>query len=208
MSVKKQIVIDLMFYLGLPLAIWNLGRGFTGDYLAMFLSALTAILYTAYKFFFEKKYNVTGLVIVFGILLNLYLNLISETAIDILYNGVYLNMAFILLYGVSMVLRRPLGRVFYLDYRKMYGEAREESLEKLKGFSGSRLFDALTLIFIVRELALWGIRALLLQRYGVEGANEVLVYSRIVSYLFIAMIGGMVVYIDKRWQGVQSQNTC
>jgi hypothetical protein len=200
MSVKKQILVDLMFYLGLPLVIWNFGRGFTGDYLAMFLSALTAIGYTAYKFFFEKKYNVTGLVILFGILLNLYLNLISETAVEILYNGVYLNMAFMVLYGGSLLVRRPLGRIFYLDYRKMYGEARDRSLEKLGRFSLGRLFDGLTLVFILREAALWGVRALLLERYGVEGANEVLVYSRLVSYGFIALIGGMVVYIDRQWQ--------
>jgi hypothetical protein len=200
MSVANRIIVDLMFYLGLPLMIWNFGRGFLGDYMAMFLSALTGILYTAFKFYTEKKYNITGIVIVFGITLNLLLNVISENALEILFNGIYLNAVFLALYLVSMMIKKPMGKIFYIDYRRMYGEEQILSQERSRRFTKRKYFYYLTGLFAFRESALLISKYTLITQLGIDGANQILLVNRILSYLFIGVIAVIVLRIDREWK--------
>jgi hypothetical protein len=59
---KKNIVLlDLIFYGALPLLFWNVLRDVTGDYYAMLLSSVPAILYTMYRFWEMKRVNVFGI---------------------------------------------------------------------------------------------------------------------------------------------------
>ena len=200
MSVANRIIVDLMFYLGLPLMIWNIGRGFLGDYMAMFLSALTGIIYTTFKFYTEKKYNITGIIIVFGITLNLLLNVISENALEILFNGIYLNAVFLALYVVSMIIKRPMGNIFYIDYRLMYGEEQTISQDRSRRFSKREYFYYLTGIFAFRETVLLISKYTLVTRLGIDRANQIILINRMLSYVFIAVIAVMVLQIDKEWK--------
>ncbi len=199
MSVRMRIIIDLMFYLGLPLLIWNFGRGILGAYQAMFMSAFIGIGYTAFKFFHEKKYNVTGIVIVFGISIYLFLNIISDSAIGILYNSLFLNGILCGLYLFSVLIRKPLGKHFYIDYRRMYGEDQRVSVLRAKEFEQRIYFDYLTMLLVVRELVLLVTKWVLLGRMGIDGASFIILVNRVLSYTFIGLIAMMTMQINQKW---------
>lgn len=202
MKVRTRILIDLMFYLALPLLIWNTARESLGDYLAMFTSAGTGIAYTAFKFYYEKRYNLTGIIIVFGITLNLLLNVISDSAIEILRNGLILNGSLAALYLISLLIRRPLGHVFYIDYRRMYGEDQQLSAQRAIRFDKRRYFDYLTALFLLREMTLLIVKWRLISRLGIEGANVIILVNRSLSYAYIGLIALMTVAIDKQWKAM------
>lgn len=205
MSVRGRIVIDLIFYLGLPLLIWNFGRNWVGDYLAMFSSAGCGIGYTAWRFSRDRRYNATGLIIVGGITLNLFLNIISDSALGILYNSLILNGTLVTLYSVSLIVRRPLGRVFYIDYRRMHGEDPHASAAKAALMEKRIYFDYLTALFVIREGTMLSVKWLMLRNLGVEGAGVVILVNRLVSYTFIGMIALMIFAIDRQWKSDETQ---
>jgi hypothetical protein len=188
-----------MFYLGLPLLIWNFGRGILGAYQAMFMSAFIGIAYTAFKFFHEKKYNITGIVIILGISIYLFLTIISDSAIGILYNSLILNGILSGLYIFSILIRRPLGKYFYIDYRRMFGEDQKISALRAKQFEERIYFDYLTILLAVRELMILVIKWVLLNRLGIEGASIVILVNRILSYTFIGLIAMLTIEINQRW---------
>lgn len=200
MNVRRRIIIDLMFYLGLPLLMWNYGRPYVGDYMAMFLSAFSGIAYTAFKFYREKKYNLTGIVVVCGITINLFLNIISNTALEILFNSLYLNGIFLALYLISMGVRRPMGQIYYIDYRRMYGEDQTQSAVRAKKFDKSNYFYLLTSVFAIRELTLLIVKSYLLNNVGIEGATLIILINRVISYSFVAFIAITTILIDKNWK--------
>jgi len=57
---NNVILLDLIFYLALPLFVWHVLRDHVGDYYAMLLTSVPGIIYTLYRFKQTKKLNVTG----------------------------------------------------------------------------------------------------------------------------------------------------
>ncbi|MEQ6356007.1 VC0807 family protein [Lysinibacillus sp. M3] len=78
-----------MFYAGLPYVIWNFGREPLGDYTAMLISTIPGIVYTIYRFILDKQFNITGLLILCSLALGTTVDLLSGSAEQMIWNGVY-----------------------------------------------------------------------------------------------------------------------
>ncbi|MGE7912884.1 VC0807 family protein [Lysinibacillus xylanilyticus] len=111
--VKKQrsnkilILFELIFYAALPYVIWNLGREPLGDYTAMLISTIPGIVYTIYRFILDKQFNITGLLILSSLALGTTVDLLSGSAEQMIWNGVYLSLFYTFLYIVTLMIKRP-----------------------------------------------------------------------------------------------------
>jgi hypothetical protein len=195
----SKVISDVLFYFFVPIVIWRYGRVYIGEYLAMFFSAFSTIAYSIYKFKRDKQYNFTGLFVVSFILLNLFMNLTTDSALRILYNTFYLNIARLVIFIISIIISKPLAKVFYLDYRTMYGEEKDNVKRFINNQKFKLFFIFITVIFTLREAATAAVRYYFLESYGVLATERIIFYSRIVTYIFAIMIGIGVYYIDKQY---------
>lgn len=195
----SKVISDVLFYFFVPIVIWRYGQVYIGEYLAMFFSAFSTIAYSIYKFKRDKQYNFTGLFVVSFILLNLFMNLTTDSALRILYNTFYLNIARLVIFIISIIISKPLAKVFYLDYRTMYGEEKNNVKRFIDNQKFKLFFIFITVIFTLREAATAAVRYYFLESYGVLATERIIFYSRIVTYIFAIMIGIAVYYIDKQY---------
>ena len=97
-SNKNMVIMELLFYAALPYVIWKFGREPLGDYVAMLLSTIPGFIYTIYRFIKDKQFNVTGVFILASLLLSTTVDLLSGSAEQMIWNGVYLGLFFTMLY--------------------------------------------------------------------------------------------------------------
>lgn len=198
MKIKlNKVISDVLFYFFVPILIWRYGKVYIGEYLAMFFSAFSTISYSIYKFKRDKQYNFTGIFVVSFIMLNLLMNLTTDSAIRILYNTFYLNIIRTIIFIISIIISQPIAKVFYLDYRTMYGEEKSEVKQFIDNQKFKLFFILITVVFTLREIATAIVRYYFLETYGVLATEKIIFYSRIVTYIFAMIIGLAVFYIDK-----------
>ena len=89
---KNKLLLDAFFYLGVPLLMWNLFRESLGDYHTILYGMLPAVIYTIVVAFINKEWNVTGIFFLSIISMNFLFNLLSKTAEQELWNGVYMSV--------------------------------------------------------------------------------------------------------------------
>jgi len=103
---KKLMVLDLIFYMILPLLLWNYGREPFGDYYAMLLSTVPGFIYTVYRFLRERQLNISGLLIILSLFLSTIINLLSGSAENMLWNQVYFGYVYAALFLLSILFRK------------------------------------------------------------------------------------------------------
>src|SRR5699024_6127122 len=91
---KMLIILDIICYVVIPFLLWNYGRSFLGYYLAVLLSTVPEFIYTVYRFVNEKQMNITGLFIITSLLISTVVDLLSTSALNMLWNQVYLGFGF------------------------------------------------------------------------------------------------------------------
>lgn len=90
----KFIGIEIIVFIALPYFIWNYGRDYTGDYYAMLLSTVPGFFYTIYRFSKDRQFNVGGLFILISLFIGTLVNLLSGSAVEMLWNSVWLGFAY------------------------------------------------------------------------------------------------------------------
>lgn len=113
---KHTILFDIICYAVIPFFIWNYGRGILGDYYALLLSTVPGLIYTLYRFITERQLNLTGLFIISSLAISTTVNLLSSTAEDMLWNQVYVGIAFAMIFLLSIVIKKPLALYFAVDF--------------------------------------------------------------------------------------------
>ncbi|WP_405097144.1 VC0807 family protein [Oceanobacillus sp. FSL H7-0719] len=185
---KKLVLLDLIFYAAIPYIIWTYGKDPLGDYWAILLSTLPGFIYTVYRFMVEKQFNTSGLFIISSLFINTAVNLISSSAESMLWNQVYLGLAYALVFLLSMLFKNPLGLYFAVDWAYLQGYERKSSkaLFRTKGiFKG---FQLLTLLFVVRSAFQSTLKMWLLIQYGAESYGQMIIYLNISGWIFSGLI--------------------
>lgn len=193
---RKFIFLDIIFYIAAPLLIWNYGRELLGDYPAMLLSTVPGLIYTIYRFMMEKQFNITGLYIIGTMFISTTVNVLSGSAEQMIWNGIYLSLIFTFIHFITFFIKQPLALYFAVDLAYLQGWSRKHSTTLFFKKGIFRWFQIVQVIFIVRGLFLAGLKTLLLQTYGIDGYNQMLVYRQISEWFFGLLITGIYIYTN------------
>jgi len=195
---KRRVIMDLVFYLCVPLLTWNLCRNLWGDYLTILLGMLPAVIYTLTMFVASREWNVTGVFFLSIISLNFVANLLSHNATQELWNGVWMGCASILFYSITILVKRPIGLYFFIDYAFARGVPREESRALYCSPKHFHHFIKFTLFLCARELVAISIKSVMIKNMGIEGFNAIQVSSTVLNYVFTALMIYYVIYIVRQ----------
>jgi len=185
---KKLIVLDIICYAALPFLIWKYGRDLIGDYPAMLVSTVPGFIYTFYRFMIERQFNIAGLFVIGSLFINTTVDLLSGSAEQMLWNGIYLGLFYVLVHLIALVLMRPLALYFAVDFVYLQGYPRKQSTALYYEKGIFRWFQLIQILFIVRGLFMAGLKTWLLQKYGVDGYEQMLIYRQISSWFFGLLI--------------------
>ncbi|WP_054752138.1 VC0807 family protein [Piscibacillus salipiscarius] len=122
---KKHAGYDILFYLVIPLIIWNYGRDLMGDYYAILLSTFPGFLYTVYRFIEQRQINITGMFVITTLLISTMVDILSPDAKAMLWNQVYLGYAFAGVFLFSMLIKKPLALYLAVDFAYLQGYERK-----------------------------------------------------------------------------------
>jgi hypothetical protein len=191
-AMKKKILLDIFFYLAVPLLSWNLLRGVYSDYHIILFGMMPAVLYTVFSFFHSREWNITGMFFLGLITLNFGMNVISETAEEELWNSVWMGYISIAFYALTIAIKRPIGIYFFIDYAFSRGVPREKSAALYKAPENFHHFFKFTLFLILREAVVIVVKSSMIKSLGVEGFNQIQVTTTTINYAFTAL---MIFYI-------------
>ncbi len=113
---KKKIILDILFYLGIPLLFWNVLRSYLGDYHTILFGMIPAVIYTIVIAFKDKEINITGIFFMSWIIITWIMNLASHTAMQELWNNVIVNGITGSFYLITIAFKQPMGMYFFIDY--------------------------------------------------------------------------------------------
>ncbi|MFB9973738.1 hypothetical protein FPQ10_05370 [Allobacillus sp. SKP2-8] len=191
---RKIAFLDIIFYIGLPLLIWNQGRELIGDYPAMLLSTVPGFIYTLYRFWHERRVNITGIFIISTLLIGTSLDLIAGSAEKMLWYQVYFGFAIAGLHAFFLVIRKPLALYFAVDFVSLQGFDPAESKRLFNQPAIFKWFQWIQFLFVIRGVTLGYLKMWLLQTYGIDGYDAMLIYLRVVGWIFGGMIMGLFFY--------------
>ncbi|QTD40108.1 VC0807 family protein [Sporosarcina sp. Te-1] len=209
---EKGIVYDLLIYMAVPYFIWNYGREPLGDYAALLLSTVPGLLYTLFRFINERQFNITGAFILASLLIDTLVNLLSGSAERMLWNQVYLGYGYALLYLLSILLKKPLGLYFGVDFAYMLGNPREPSKKLFFSKELFPWFQLVTLLLVIRGIVQNSLKAWLLDSYGVDSYGHMLIYLKISGGAFSILITALNLFIGHKVVQISriqaSKDTC
>ncbi len=184
----SYILLELIVYIGLPYIIWTYGRDMMGDYTAMLLSTLPAIIYTIYRFVKDRQFNMIGVFIISSLMLSSILDLLAGSAIQMLWNSVWLSYAFTSIFIVSMIIQKPLAIYLAVEFMYLQGYPRENS-KKLYFMKGNvRWFQFVTTIFVVRGLVMNSIMIWLIMKHGADAFMHLIIVRKALGFAFLGLL--------------------
>lgn len=194
---KYILFLDLLFYLALPLLIWNYGRLYMGDYTAILVSSSVGILYSIYRFYTMKKVSFTGMYILISLLIKIFIEFFAGSALQLLWNHIYYDFVTALFFLVTIVIKKPASLYLTLDIVELQGNDR--ALMKDLFYRGRifSVFNVITLVFCFRELVLAVTRIILVGRFGVDAYDEGIIYQQVISWIFTIIAGVGFIYVYK-----------
>ncbi|MBS2970420.1 hypothetical protein J9317_16860 [Metabacillus sp. KIGAM252] len=196
---KKHLIIsDILFYLVLPYVIWEYGKAPLGDYWAMLLSTVPGIIYTVYRFFAEKQFNVTGLFIMASLSINTIIDLLSQNAERMQQNNVWVSVGFGLFWIATILIKKPFGLYLMVDIAYLQGHKREDSLKLYKQPKLLPLFYLVSFVFAMQNLLNAALRAFLLNQYGIAQYDKILFYMKIYGWVFTVILMITFVFVGMR----------
>lgn len=193
----KRASLDLLFYLGIPLVVWNYFRVELGDYYAILFGMVPALIYTVISFVIKREWNVTGVFFMSIIGLNFLFNVLSHNAEQELWNGVYMAIISTAFYLITLAFKRPIGLYFFVDYSFAKGIPREQSFSLYRSAENYRHIVRFTWFLVLREVVVGSVKSFLILEKGIEGFNTIQLTSSVLGYAFTGMTIYYVVYIIK-----------
>jgi hypothetical protein len=163
-----HLILDILFYFVLPICLWEFGRKYLPDYIAMILSSLPGVFYSLSRFLQSNKLNFTRMFLLINIIVGLIIDLFSGSAIWLIWNNVFYSLGLSLIYVGSCLINKPLFLYFSLDILEVQGYDRRLTEELLFEKSAQQIIKILTFINGIRELVYSIILMNLLTKYGIE----------------------------------------
>ena len=195
-SNKRLFILELIFYVLLPYALWNFGREPLGDYIAMLVSTVPGIIYTIYRFILDKQFNLIGVFILGSLSLGMTVNLLSGSAEQMIWNGVYLSLFYTCIYLVTFLIKRPLSLYFAVEFTYLQGYAREDSKALFYKKGIFYWFQVIQIVFIIRGIFLAALTVFLLEKHGIDRYGSMIINKQIAGWVFSIIVIGMYFYID------------
>ncbi|MBS4192572.1 hypothetical protein KHA94_20725 [Bacillus sp. FJAT-49705] len=182
---KNNIVLlDIIFYVVFPLMVWNLGRDWLGDYLAMILSTVPGILYSLYRFFELKKVNFFGIFLLTNLIITFLIDVLAGSAIQLLWNNVIYSFILGFIFFGTVLVRKPIFLYMALDLSEMQGNDRNEMKALFFGKKILTIFRWITAGFALKFIILAAIKTWLIQQYGVEAFDKGIIIRQILNWGF------------------------
>ena len=178
--------------------MWNLFRESLGDYNTILYGMLPAVIYTIVVAFINKEWNVTGIFFISIISMNFLFNLLSKTAEQELWNGVYMSVISFSFYVLTIVIKKPIGMYFFIDYAFAKRIPRKVSKELYSSSNNFHYFVEFTLFLMVREVVVGAIKSFLIFNKGVSAFNTIQITSSVLEYVFTGLTVFYVIYILKK----------
>lgn len=194
--IKKFILFDLIFYVLIPYFVWSFGRESFGDYIAMLISTIPGLVYTCYRLILEKQFNIAGLFIIGSLALGTTVNLISGSAEQMIWNGVYLGLFYTAIHFIALIFKRPLSLYFAVDFTYLQGYARKDSTTLFFQEGIFKWFQFIQVVFVIRGIFMAWLTIFLLDKYGIDGYGGMIVYKQVASWSFWILSIGMFIYIN------------
>jgi len=194
---KNIIVLDLIFYVGLPLFVWHVLREHVGDYYAMLLTSVPGIFYSLYRFKEMKKINVTGIFILASLVIGTVVDLLSGSALQLLWNNVYYSAVVGVFFLLTMVFKNPLALYFAIDIAELQGQDREFSKKLYFQKRLFVIFQVLTFIFALRSGVFAGVNSWLIQQHGVEAFDNGILIKQVLGWVMTIFTVIGFVYVSK-----------
>jgi hypothetical protein len=186
----KFIGIEIIVFIAIPYFIWNFLRDYTGDYYAMLLSTAPGFVYTIFRFSKDRQFSVGGLFILISLLLSTLVDLFSGSAIQMLWNSVWLGFAFTVVYLVSIIVRKPLALYFAVDFAYLQGFPHVNSHHLYSIKENIKWFQLITALFVLQGLVMNSVMALLIMCHGVEAFMHLILLRKALALIF-----GIVIFV-------------
>jgi len=184
-----MLIVDFVLFFFFPLVFWELCREVVGDYPAMILSTLPGILYSFYRFKNNARLNYTGICVILNLTAGLLVDLLSGSALQLLWNNVFYSAALLFIYSVSVAARKPVYLYFTLDLMVMRGYDRKVTKELFFEKKTHKLFQLITLIYCANELIYILCLSTWIMKYGVEAYRlDIILVSSLNTMLSIASL--------------------
>ncbi|WP_051348465.1 VC0807 family protein [Peribacillus kribbensis] len=177
MRANVRLVVDLILFFLFPLVFWELSREMIGDYPAMLFSALPGLIYSLYRFK-ERRLNFTSLFMFINLIAGFLLDLLSGSAIQLLWNNIFYSAALFLIYAGSLAAGKPLHMYFALDMMELNGHDRKLTKELFFEKKVYRLCQLITALCCLNEMIYMAMMTKWIQRYGVETYRLDLVFDK------------------------------
>lgn len=184
---KNVIILDLVFYVGLPLLFWNVFREVIGDYYAMLASSVPAIIYSLYRFYEFKKINITGLYIITTLVIGTLIDVLAGSALQLLWNNVFYNMAIGTFFLGTFLFKRPMALYFGLDFAELQGHDRTFCKHLFNQKKILIIFQLVTLLFAFRSGVFAAIKAWLIVEYGIEAFDKGILVRQVIGWVFTGL---------------------
>lgn len=178
----KAVLFDLLFYLAIPLIMWHTLRESLGDYATMLLASVPAILYGLYSFIKQRRVNFSGLFILVTLIIGTLIDILSGSAIQMLWNNVYYGAFIGFFYIASMLVKRPIAYYFALDGAELMGYERSIVKDYFSIKRNIIVFHLITFCYGLRSLIVAGVNVHLIGKYGVEAFDQGIIFKQILSW--------------------------
>ncbi|WP_301538650.1 VC0807 family protein [Bacillus sp. THAF10] len=178
---------DVIFYLIFPIVIWNVSRDFLGDYYAMLISSIPGIIYSLIRFILLKKINLFGIFIISNLFLGTLIDVLSGSAINLLWNNIYYSYFLGILFLFTIFLNKPIALYFALDFVELQGQNRIKMKEIFYQKRILNIFKLITFVFAFRDILLASIKWWLISTYGIESFDKGLVLRQIFSWVLTGL---------------------
>lgn len=208
MRVNFLFLLDIVLYFIFPLFFWDLGRSYFGDYATILFSTVPGILYTLYRFKITESFNFTGLFILFNLFSGIIVDILSLSAIQLLWNNVFLSFFLALIYFFSFLLKKPLHLYFTLDILVLRGYNKSLTKEQLFERKSFILINITTFIFCLIECVYACLMINWISMYGVEAfhldvildniLNVVMAGVSVISFFYINHSIDIIVPVNKK----------
>ena len=183
MRVNPLFLLDIILYFIFPLLFWNVGRGYFGDYITILFSTVPGILYTLYRFKMTESFNFTGLFIIFNLSSGIVVDVLSGSALQLLWNDVYVSLFLAVIYFLSYLLKKPIHLYFTLDILTLRGYDKSLTKEQLYEKKTLLLLNIVTLFYCIIECGYALIMVNWISMYGVEAFQLNVIFDNILNVI-------------------------
>lgn len=185
MKANLLFLLDILIYFFFPLFFWNVGRDYLGDYTTILLSTVPGIWYTLYRFKYSEYLNFTGIFIILNLVSGTLVDILSNSAEQLLWNNVFSALTLATIYLVSYLIKHPTHLYFTLDILVLAGHDRAITKELLLEKRSFTVLNFITLFYCLSECVYTFIMIKCLNMYGIE-AFQLEVWLDNILKLFMA----------------------